>query len=82
MSAAYTVKGVGISAEARDAGVTAMQGRFTKNDVRNALVQAGVPYSIEGEPWLADRAADRLCQAERRAGRIRAVTNRLWERMP
>jgi hypothetical protein len=27
------------------------------------------------------RAADRLLQRERKAGRIRAVNNRLWERI-
>lgn len=79
MSAAYTVKGVAITAEQRDAGVAAMKGRFTKNEVRHALILAGVPVSMPHETWLADRAADRLMQAERKAGRIRAINNKNWE---
>lgn len=80
-SVAFTVKGIGITARQRDAGLAAMVGLFTKNDVRTALVAAGVPYSVIGESYLADRAADRLCQSERKARRIRAINNRTWERV-
>ena len=70
---AFTVKGENISAEQRDAGLAAMRGRFNAWNVRGALSRAGVENT--------DRAADRLMQAERKAGRIRAVDNRNWERL-
>jgi len=73
---AFRVGSVGITAEQRDAGIAAMHGRFRAWDVRGALTRAGVPYEA------LDRAADRLLQAERRAGRIRAINNRNWERQP
>lgn len=78
-SVAYTVKGVGITARQRDAGLASMVGTFSKNTVAKALCRAGVAYSVPGEPWLADSAADRLLQSERARGNIRAITNRTWE---
>lgn len=80
-SVAYIVKGVEITARQRDAGLAAMTGRFSKNDVATALCRAGVPYSVTREPYLVDRAADRLLQSERARGNIRAVTSRAWERV-
>ena len=78
---AFTVQGVGVTAEQRAAGIAAMTGSFTKNDVRNALIRAGVPVDMPHADYIADRAADRLCQAERKAGRIRAINNKNWERV-
>jgi len=72
-SIAFVVAGIPVTAEQRDAGIAAMRGQFKAWDVRGALSRAGVPFEA------LDRGADRLLQAERRAGRIRAVNNRNWE---
>ena len=56
-----------------DAGLAAMVGRFRMADVRSAMYRAGC---VDGS---ADRAADRLLQKERKAGRIRAINNKVWE---
>lgn len=51
-----------ISRQQLTEGRSAMVGEFTTHDVRRALSMAGV--------CGVDRAADRLMQAERKAGRI------------
>jgi hypothetical protein len=71
------VYGEQIRDEQISAALAAMVGEFRCSDIENALVRAGVR-----EPGaVAMRAADRLLQRERKAGRIRAVNNRLWERI-
>lgn len=71
---AFTVQGHPVTAEQRDAGLAAMRGRFARGMVAGALLDAGVPFSV------TYRAADRLLQSERRAGRIRVVKGRgCWE---
>jgi hypothetical protein len=57
------------------AGLNAMGGRFTFRNVVAAMIRAGVDHAI------SDRAADRLLQAERRAGRIRFRDNGTWTRV-
>jgi hypothetical protein len=69
---AFTVQGEPITPAQRDAGLAAMRGRFKAANVREALSRAGVEN--------IDRAADRLMQGERKAGRIRAVDNKNWEK--
>lgn len=66
------VHGVEITREQIEAGMAAMVGQFRAHDVRVAMSRAGVKET--------DRAADRLMQFERKAGRIRAVNNKVWER--
>ena len=68
------VHGTEITAEQIAAGDAAMTGDFKLSDVRGALLRAGV-----GHGAVADRAADRLLQKARKAGRIRAVNNRNWQ---
>lgn len=75
-SIAYTVQGVGITAKQRDAGLAAMTGDFSKNDVAGAMIRSGVP----SRDWVGDRAADRLLQSERKAHRIYAISNRAWRK--
>lgn len=70
-----TVYGVEVTDEQQAAGVAAMSGSFTMMDVLGALAQAGVP----ARRGVAARAADRLLQRERKAGRIRAVNNKNWQ---
>jgi hypothetical protein len=67
------VCGETITLEQIEAGLAAMRGRFNAWHVRGSLSHAGVVNT--------DRAADRLMQAERKAGRIRAVDNRNWEKI-
>lgn len=52
------------------AAVAAMKGDFKSWHVRTALARAGVQNT--------DRAADRIMQRERKAGRIVAVNNKNW----
>lgn len=52
------------------AGLAAMRGDFTCKDVEAALREAGAAYVM--------RTADRLLQKERKAGRIVAVSSKLW----
>lgn len=89
-SIAFTVSGIGITVAQRDAGLAAMRGQFRAIDIAGALLRAGVPqkndeYTSYPRPlsmdWIPERAADRLLQAERKAGRIRAVNNKNWERI-
>jgi len=61
------VKGVKITEQQLAAARAAMSGAFRMVDVTHALVRAGVPNFH----YTADRAADRLLQLERRAGRIK-----------
>lgn len=69
------VKGFEVSEEQLEAGRSAMTGRFRIGDIKRALILAGVsPHD-----WIAEGAADRLLQKERKAGRVRAVNNKLWE---
>jgi hypothetical protein len=68
------VYGIEITTAQRDAGRAAMRGEFRMTQVVDALMCAGVP---DGN-FVAARAADRLLQSERKAGRIRAVNNKLW----
>ena len=75
-SIAYTVQGIGITAAQRDAGLAAMVGDFSKNNVASAMCRAGVPW----DNWVADRAADRLLQTEKKAGRIYTISNRAWRK--
>lgn len=77
------VQGIEITTEQISAGLAVMTKKvFTKNDVLAALCKAGVPYSVPNgsrHPTIVgERAADSLLQRERRAGRIKAVTNRTW----
>lgn len=77
---AFYVQGRAITAEQRDAGIAAMRGTFRAHDVRFALARAGVEDE-PGKEWAGtvSRAADRLMQAERKAGRVRAINNKVWE---
>jgi hypothetical protein len=68
------VYGVEITEEQIAAGIAAMAGDFTILKVQIALQRAGVPR----DGAVASRAADRLLQRERKAGRIVAVNNRNW----
>jgi hypothetical protein len=68
------VYGVEVTEDQLRAGVAAMIGEFRMSDVLNALTAAGVSYPR----GVAGRAADRLLQRERKAGRIVAVNNKLW----
>lgn len=73
----------GVTAEQVAAALAAMQGEFTKNDVAAALIRAGVPPLYEPNRrnsgyFVADRAADRLLQKERKAGRVGAFAGRRW----
>jgi hypothetical protein len=70
------IYGVKISEEQINAAVRSMRGTFTMVDVIHALCRAGV--AAEGP--VAARAADRLLQRERKAGRIRCNPNnkRQW----
>lgn len=74
------VYGVEITEEQIAAGVAAMTGTFSAHTVSRALSLAGVksPSSIS---YVVERTADRLLQRERKAGRIRAINNRTWERV-
>jgi hypothetical protein len=65
------VGSIHVTDEQLAAGVAAMKGEFRMSDVRSALFRAGVTE-------CHDRAADRLLQRERKAGRIIAVNNKLW----
>jgi hypothetical protein len=71
------VYGEQISDEQISAALAAMVGEFRMTDVLGAIRRAGVSDT----PGVAERAVDRLLQRERKAGRIRAVNNRLWERI-
>ncbi len=75
---AFHVQGRAITAEQRDAGIAAMRGTFRADAVRRALARAGVDDE-PGRQWTVERAANRLMQAERKAGRIRAINNKVWE---
>jgi hypothetical protein len=77
---AFTVHGRGITVAQREAGMAAMQGQFRALDVRAALARAGVEDE-PGQFHTAERAADRLMQAERKRGTIRAINNKNWERV-
>ncbi len=68
------VLGTVISEQQIAAGNAAMVGQFRLSDVVHALTRAGVPH----DNYVAGRAADRLLQKARKAGRISAVTNKLW----
>ncbi len=82
------VNGFIVSADQIAAGCAVMKGEFTSSDVRRALLAANVPYSINDElpshlqrvsdKYFVWEVANRLCQWERRAGRIENVHNRLW----
>lgn len=74
------VQGVEITEEQLQAGMAVMVGpRFTSHDVRVALSRVGVAEGTRPADYLLERVADRLMQRERKRGRIRAVTNKLWE---
>lgn len=80
---AFTVHGFNVTVAQRDAGLAAMQGTFTGNDVGRALVNAGVE-DLPGQSYTVGRAADRMLQAERKAGRIRVAKGKgrgAWERV-
>lgn len=72
------VFGVAITDDQQAAALAAMQGEFKMMNVVSALVRAGV--DVHGP--VAGRAADRLLQRERKAGRIKAVDNKNWVTMP
>ena len=80
------VYGVLVPTEALDAVRAWMQAKselFTASEVTVQMIAAGVPRHLatmrrNGEP-VAYRAADRLIQAERKAGRI-AYTSGFWFR--
>ena len=61
------VYGYEITPEQDAAAVSAMRGNFRAGAVETALTRSGVP-DREG---IIGRAADRILQRERRAGRIR-----------
>jgi hypothetical protein len=71
---AFTVLGVGITAEQRDAALAVMHQPFVAMQVEGAFMRAGVPRA-EG---IAMRAADRLIQSERKAGRIKFRAGQWW----
>lgn len=77
---AFFVQGRGITVAQRDAGIAAMQGQFKAWDVRHAMARAGVDDE-PGQQYTLERAADRLMQAERRRGNIRAINNKNWEKV-
>jgi hypothetical protein len=66
------------AAKIRDAGLAAMVGTFTYHDIQAAMARAVGPSD------RIYRAADRLLQAERKAGRIRTTpgNKRKWEQVP
>lgn len=64
-----------ISEEQIEAALAVMVGKFPMADVVEAFVFAGV-----SEGNVSGRAADRLLQKERRAGRIVYGKDGLWER--
>jgi hypothetical protein len=68
------VRGYELTDEQITAGVAAMRDTFVMMDIVGALSRAGVPTAH----WIANRAADRLLQNERKAGRIYAVNNKNW----
>lgn len=70
------VQGTTVTEEQQRAARAAMIGEFTAADVRHALAMAGIRST--GTDYLNERVADRIMQKERRAGRIEAVTNKLW----
>lgn len=72
------VYGYDVTQEQIKAGLAAMAGQFRMTEVVGAMMRAGVP----DRGAIAGRAADRLLQKERKAGRIRAVNNKLWEAIP
>jgi DNA primase len=75
---AFHVQGRAITVEQCDAGIAAMRGTFRADAVRRALERAGVEDE-PGRQWTVERAANRLMQVERKAGRIRAINNKVWE---
>ena len=74
---------VEITPEQVVAGEAAMKGAFKASDVAAAMIRAGVPAFDERQSHacrhVATRAADRVLQKARKAGRVRAVNNRNWE---
>ena len=78
-----------INTDQQSAGCAAMTGVFTAADVRTALLAAGVPYSINdslpasmrrvSDKWFVWEVANRLCQRERKKGRIKSIKGRKWE---
>lgn len=76
---AFIANGYPITFAQRAACFAVMQRpTFTTHDTERALLDAGVPDT----DYTAGRAADRLRQAERKAGRIRPAKGRgNWERV-
>jgi len=76
------VHGIEITEEQINAGKSAMIGEFTKSEVAQRMVRAGVPV-LSGSGWrtehVLERAVDRLLQRQRKSGAIKAVTNRIWK---
>ena len=77
---AYTVQGRPITVAQRDAGLAAMAGTFRAGKIASAMARAGV-IDLPGQSYTAERAADRLIQFERKAGRIRFHAG-LWSKVP
>lgn len=67
------VNGKDIAPEHIEAGLAAMIGNFTYASIQSAMKRAGC-----GDE--AYRAADKLLQRERKAGRIQTVGSRTWSR--
>lgn len=90
-SRGMTVIGVTITERQLRAGLSAMNDTplFTHGDVRNRLARAGVPVCAKRPGGMftydtdnpASRCADRLLQAEKKAGRVRFIGNGYWERL-
>lgn len=68
------VYGKEVTQEQIAAGLAAMTGEFTVSDVEDALERAGCEYEM--------RAADRLLQKERKAGRIKFGPDGKWRTLP
>ncbi|MEG3175836.1 hypothetical protein U1872_06310 [Sphingomonas sp. RB3P16] len=74
------VQGVFITDAQQRAGREAMVGQFNAHAVRAALTRAGVMGGSPGD-YFVERVADRLMQQERKRGTVRAINNKVWERV-
>ena len=70
------VLGHEITDEQIAAGLAVMSGHFRLITVVGSLVRAGVP----ADGYVANRAANRLLQRERKAGRIEVAGPGVWTR--
>jgi acyl CoA:acetate/3-ketoacid CoA transferase alpha subunit len=79
MTAVFKVQGFDVTTVHVEAGMAVMVGNFTANEVGRAMAKAGVK-DLPGQSYTVGRAADRLLQRERRAGRIKFAAG-TWEKV-